>query len=477
MEDISAWLRDFITDFRKESEKLSQEERSRISNLDDFFPPCQVLLLWFQDANIQYLICTHDSSRNDLEIEIEGPIPPYEAIDRLDALLKDSKWNRGLSKEEKKYLYLYDKTITFSRILEGSFLGIIQEIRNRPFRKPPAASLVGSKRLLISRDFLWDIEGNIVEIDKTKMVAKIIEEAKKDVARAKAKPPAPPSPKPLINSCATYFYPPIWVGKLPRKAFKEKASGSFIFPKKALNLEYKDRVLVINQNGLIAIGEENIPKATRMLNEIMATFLLTGLEASAVRELEVCDAKIDSSSLSVTQWGTRTHTLRTQRFHLFPSTQPVLEYKIEIKKEDLIRVIKQAERISKDPEISDFLTFFLEAHTHLRNSEYSQSFIMSWVIVERHLLWLWKKFLKEEQIPRKRRNKLTNPAYWTIDFVLEGLNVGGQLFQKDYDELMALKNKRNDIIHLGESTTLEEAEKCFKIARDIVKQRSGLNQT
>ena len=472
MEDIVVWLRDFIMEFRKHSEKLSKQERSRISNLDDFFPPCQVLLLWFRDANLQYLICMHDSSRKDMEIHIEGPLPTYEAIDRMDSILKDPKYDRGLSEEEKKHAY--DKTITYSKILEGSFLNMIQEIRNQPFQKPPATSHVGTKRLLISRDFLWTIGGNIAEMDKTKMVTEIIEQAKKEAASAKAKPPAPPPPKPLINSCGTYFFPPIWVGKLPRKTFKEKARGSLIFPKKALNLEYKGRVVVINQDGLIAIGEENIPKATRMLNEIMATFLLVGFEASAVRELEVCDAKIDSSSLAITQWGTRATTLRTQLGLVFPLQQLMLEDRTKIGKEGLIRVIQQAERISKDPDISDFLTFLLEAHTHLKNSEYSQSFIMSWVIVERHMLWLWKKFLKEERMPRKRRDKLSNPAYWTIDFVLEGLNIGGRLSQKDYEDLMSLKETRNDIIHLGESATLEDAEKCFKIARGIVKQRSGL---
>ena len=475
MEDISIWLRDFITEFRKESGKLSQEERSRISNLDDFFPPCQVILLWFKDANLQYLICSHDSSRNDMEIDIEGPIPTYEAIDRMSSILKDPKWSRPLSEEEKKHVL--DKNITFSEILEGAFLNMIQEIRNKFFQKPLVKSLCRSKSWLTSRSFLWTIEGNIAEMDKKKLVAKTLEQAKKEATRAKAPPPPQPPPKPLIDSCATYFYPPIWVGKLPRKTFREKVHGSFMFPKKAFDLGYKGRVLVINQNGLIAIGEENVPKATRMLNEIMATFVLMGFEASAVRELEVGEAKIDASTLALTQWGTRAYTLRTQLSASFPSTQQTFQYRTEIKKEDLIRVIKQAERICKDPDISDFLSFFLEAHTHLDNSEYSQSFIMSWVIVERQMYWLWKKFLKEEQIPRKRRGKLTNPTYWTIDFVLEGLSLGGQLSKEDYSYLMSLKSKRNDIIHVGEATTLEEAEKCFNVAKSIVKQRSGLSQT
>jgi len=408
-----------------------------------------------------------------MEIDVEGPIPTYEAIDRLDSILKNPAWDRGLSKEEKKYVH--DKTIKFSKILEDRFLSMIHQLRNQHFRKPPATSRIGGKSMLVSRDFSWDIEGNIAEIDKTKIVTKIVEEAKKEVARTKVKPSVPSPPKPPINSCATYFYPPIWVGKLPRKTFKEKARGSLVFPKKALNLEYKDRVVVINQDGLIAIGEENIPKATRMLNEIMATFLLMDIEATAVRELEVSDAKIDSSSLTITQWGTRARTLRTQLADFFPQQQPMLEGRTGIGNEDLIRLIQQAERISNDPDLSDFLTFFLEAHTHLENSEYSQSFIMSWVIVERQMYWLWKKFLREERIPSERRKKLTFPPIWTIDFVLEVLNLQGQLSREAYRGLMSLKTKRNSIIHLGESTTPEEAEKCFKVAREIVKQRSNLD--
>lgn len=472
MEDITVWLREFITEFRKKSEELSQKERSRISNLDNFFPPCQVLLLSFQNANLQYLICTHDSNKKDMEIKIEGPIPTHDAIDKMDSILKSHEWERELSEEEKKYIY--NKSITFSGLLENIFLGIIQEIRNQPFLKPSAISLVTSKRWMTSGSFLWEVVGNIAEINKTKIVTDIIEQAKKDATIVEAKP-VPLPLQPLINSCATYFYPPIWIDKLPKKTFIDKARGSLIFPERALNLEYKKRIIVVNQDGLIAIGEDNIPKATRMLNEIMATFLLMGFEASAIRELEVCDAKIDPSTLSITQFGARTHTLRTQIFPFF-GQQLVLEGRTEIEKYNFVKTVKLAEHISMDPDISDFLTFFLQAHSHLENSEYSQSFIMSWVIIERQILWLWKKFLKEEQMPKKRRDKLTNPAYWTIDFVLEGLNLGVRLSQNEYEDLMALKDKRNDIIHLGESTTFEEAQKCFKRARDIVKQRSGQDQ-
>jgi hypothetical protein len=38
---------------------------------------------------------------------------------------------------------------------------------------------------------------------------------------------------------------------------------------------------------------------------------------------------------------------------------------------------------------------------------------------------------------------------------------------------MTLKNKRNDIIHSGETVNVEEAKKCLEIAAQIVKQKSG----
>lgn len=120
LEDITSWLMDFIKEFRRQSRRLSQKEKSKITNLEDFFPPCQILLLWFPDANLQFLICTHDKNRKDIEVDVEGPIATYEAIDRMDSILKDSKWNRELSKEEKEHVL--DKTITFSKVLEGIFI-------------------------------------------------------------------------------------------------------------------------------------------------------------------------------------------------------------------------------------------------------------------------------------------------------------------------------------------------------------------
>lgn len=469
MSDPVAWLKEFILEFRKEAEKLPEKERQRITNLDNFSPPCQVLLLWFQNPSTQYLIFTHDEKMKDLDLKVVGPIPTHKAIETLEAILKNPGLDRELSDEEKKFVV--DKNITFAEILESLFLNIVHEIRNAPFREPVSVSLVGSKVFLTAKSFYWTIWGNIAEIDRAQLIGETVRQAKEDAAR-ETKPASPPPISEAINSHSTYFYPPIWVGKLPKKSFAEKAHGSFIFSEKALDAKYRGRVVVVNQDGLIAIGEEDISKATRFLNEIMATFAIRGFESSAIRELEVCEGKIDALSLLITSYGVRSDTQRTRLFGGL-SHELILDGRIEIEKDQIIRTIKEAEKINSDPETSDFLTFLLQSNTHLKNSEYSQSFIMSWVIVERQISWLWGKFLKEEQIPRKRRDKLCNPRYWTIDFILEVLDLRGQLTKEEYVDYMDLKDKRNDMIHLGEGVSLEDAEKCYRIATDIVKKRVG----
>jgi len=91
------------------------------------------------------------------------------------------------------------------------------------------------------------------------------------------------------------------------------------------------------------------------------------------------------------------------RTDLFSS---LLRKRREVKKEKIISLIREAERITQNPELSDSLIFLLDAYTCLQSSEYIQSFILSWIIIERHIYWLWKNFLKEKQITGNRKKQI-----------------------------------------------------------------------
>jgi len=436
-------------------------------------PPCQMLLLHFKDVNYQYLVVTHDKARRDAEITIYRSIPTYEAVDTLDSILKDSKWDKELSEEEKSLYPLAGYPTRFRDILENVFLSLVNELRNLQFVKP-GPTMIEGKRGLPVNNFMWNIRGNIADLDLIEIVNEITEEAKMRAKAATTEPPSPTPSKSFIKGSGTYFYPPIWVGKLLKKSFKERALGSFVFPKKAFDSNYKGRVVVVNEDGFVAIGEQDILKATRMLNEIMATGLLLDLPFFAARELEVSETEIDASNQIITSFGVAMISLRTQLFE-FPFRMELASvHREQVEKEKLVVLMKEAERITQNPEIADFLVLLLEAYTCLQNSEYMQSFMMSWVIIEKHMFWLWEKFLREESVTRTRRDKLMNPAYSTVDSILESLNLAGRLSIEEYDALMGLKNKRNDIMHEGERVTRNEADRCFQLSKKIVQQRSAI---
>ncbi len=213
----------------------------------------------------------------------------------------------------------------------------------------------------------------------------------------------------------------------------------------------------------------------RVLNEIMAVALLDGNPTFAFREFETGSTTIDpetkhirmkvASALSVKA------PLISEQFR--PNSPGFLGRKV-IPTEQLRRWVSAAEKIAQDQDLSESVVFLLESYTHLLNSEYLESFVLSWVIVEKHLYKVWEHFLKDEKLHRDRREKLANPVVWSADSVIETLNLVGQLSLDEYAGLMRLKKLRNDIIHVGERVSKKEADEALEVSLRIVKKQADV---
>jgi len=86
------WLREFIDYIRSEVGK-SPELKMGLSNLDWFIPPCQVIVLWFLEPEVQAFIVTHFNEIPDLTIEVYGPKPAYEFFEIAEAI---RGWSGGI---------------------------------------------------------------------------------------------------------------------------------------------------------------------------------------------------------------------------------------------------------------------------------------------------------------------------------------------------------------------------------------------
>jgi len=397
LSDIEEWLRAFLAEWRRQYKTLSEEARSGIQTIDNFLPPCQMLFIDFREHNLQHLIVMRHDERPDCEISVFGPVALHEAVDMFGSILEDPKWGRRLAEEEDESWS--GEPIFFSEALEDHLLGLYHRLRSAPFWKPTSTHFVGAHILLTRDSFVWYIRGDLTELGPIEEAGKLVDRARRrlEVSRSPRGEPSLPTRR-SIRGYGAYFYPPVWIGEPPERSFREKALGAYSPAKKVFHTEYKRRVLVVNSNGYIVIGEEDKWKAIRMLNEIFAACLLSDLPFVAVRDMDVAEAGINASTMHVGSWGSGDSPLRELLFEqehgmLRDPFLTILPERQIMDEKEVARLIESAEEWTVDQEVADFLVLLLESHSCLENFENRQSFLMSWMIIERHVSWLWRRFL------------------------------------------------------------------------------------
>jgi uncharacterized protein YutE (UPF0331/DUF86 family) len=63
-----------------------------------------------------------------------------------------------------------------------------------------------------------------------------------------------------------------------------------------------------------------------------------------------------------------------------------------------------------------------------------------------------------------------NTEKWNVSYIIESLNLTGLISSEDYRVLIDLRDKRNGVIHRGNSINIDEAEHCFDIASRFLKK-------
>jgi hypothetical protein len=252
---MSEWIKRFVETFRLHHSSMTEEERRFLYNLDDFSAPCQIDVFWFQSPDVQYVIVTHFDDRPDLEVIVNGPFPTYDAVDKLESILDEARWNRPIP-QGKPTIVLTGSSGTFRDIIEACFIGVVNNLRVLPFQKPPEKPSHGMKSYLAPNAFAWYVRGDISRESPSDAALEIIKGAKDQAKVAKTSQLPPSEPKPTIQGHGSFIFPPIWIGDESKPTFREKAfGGRLIFPVKVFDGIYKNRLIVANHNGFLAIAE------------------------------------------------------------------------------------------------------------------------------------------------------------------------------------------------------------------------------
>lgn len=81
----------FVTEFRRQYELLPNEAKRRLSSLDDFRSPCQILVFWASEPDYQDILVVREPKLTGDSIKVYGPAPPEMMVTEADSMLKD-RW-------------------------------------------------------------------------------------------------------------------------------------------------------------------------------------------------------------------------------------------------------------------------------------------------------------------------------------------------------------------------------------------------
>jgi len=485
-ERLSDWLRGLLGLFAD----LDQSDREALSGgLEDICPPCQVDAVWFAapdvNVNCQVLVFSRFADIEHGLVTVHGPAHPSQAADILNTLGTDPKWQRPITG---RFMFAL-KDPSYSRLLEmpiGQALAHIKRaVLTRAFQQAVEAATPGRQGAFrLTEDvFYWICAGNLAEHRPEDVANGILEEARQRAPSAKGPPERPAEPEPTTEpGFGTYLYPPVWIGELPRETTEQRLRRSFQdrYPMglspladEAVASTYKGTRVVVMQDGFVAITQAERQEALRRLNELIAAFLLSGLPSHVVRDHELSEVGFQNDRITRrndpiismrTAWG-------TGAMAMFEATPESLEWtRAILSVKNVRRVLAAAKRISSVDVPS--VLFLLESYTAFEDSEFPQSYIMSWAVIEGWIVAKWQAFLKRGRgVSGQRLNKLTGSHLaWTVDHYLETLNLAGEIDNERYSSLMSLKSKRNKLLHQRKLPSPQDAATALQTAEALLRE-------
>jgi hypothetical protein len=485
-EALAEWLHTLLGVFAD----IDESDREALSRtLDNVSPPCQVDAVWFAvpdlNVNCQAFIFSRFADMEHGLITVHGPAHPSQASEILKTLVSHPKWERPITGRSAFAL----RDPSYPRLLEVPIHQLLAHIKGavltRAFQQalePPVPRRASAARLT-DHLFYWVYAGNLADQPAEDLARDILEEARGHAVSSKRTAERPAQVRPVTEpGFGTYLYPPVWIGELPIETSEQRLwqsvrnhlpMGASLWADEALTAPYKGALLVAMQDGFVAIKESNREKALRMLNEIMAIGVLAGLDIIAVREHEL--AEVEFSDNKIVRQSTPISSIRmVYGTQVMPGSEATPEgislTRRVIASADLKRIVHLAEQNTTEPVPA--LPLLLEAHSALQDSEYPQSYIMSWAIIEYWIEARWKTFLEQERdLSGSRIGKLTKDhSAWTVDHHLEVLNLTGALGDELYSSLMNLKSKRNKMLHDQVMPTHKDAMIARNVATALLRE-------
>lgn len=497
---LKSWFLEAIDNFRIEYNKLTPDQKRNILNDNDYNSPCQIELFWISEPfDFQMFVKTHDPRRDDKEIVINGPFTISNFKSELIKIMNEGRWENSVPYKPRKGLFPVEINVGFEKrkysdYLVDSIYMLYWYLENPSVQNYGNAFLSGE--MICDKDYVRFIKGNVADFkNPIEFVHEIIKSSinttsQEYLAKSFNNKLTPKEKATEPQYIGAYYYPLLRIGDNVDLPFSQRLSislGDEIFePHKDFEFKFCGKKLFCDTFGFLAIQVEvdnkdeddeiilrNIElekqnEITKILNTIFGVSLICGYGCLSVKpsELVVVKENTYSSQIFVSSWN-YTDTKRPLSHTRYGHRQN------QIKIDSMEQIIKVAETIYNHKELDDLL-LFLESYTHYYNSEYSQSFLYSWFIIEKYIVRLFKEMLAEKKITGDRKEKFNKHDKWTSESRIEVLNIAGKLPTQEYNLISNYNTRRNQFVHKGKPILKEDARVLFELSKEIITDRVKL---
>lgn len=468
-----------ILSWREAFEGLTAEEKAIISNLDDFRAPCQIEVIVLGNPQLgitnQIWLFSHFKDEPDLNIIIDGPINSVDARSKLPEISKSNRFERLLPEKTR---FLGAKT--YRDLIESHLLSLVESVRNLAVRKLWSEELpregVSVKRMLSEEAFIWEFQG-VLDSKAIDGIVTQIMKAAKDKTRQKEQAQAPTGPpkRNEIKAKGTLIYPHVWIGSRPLHSFEDDVNDRMyaqqrrrIGPDETIVFDKVGKLFgLTTREGLVAITLEDNALALRILNSFMSLMTLRGTPALAIRENELVELTLDpntgkvlGSHASIVLPRMLPYDLSFVRPRWEEERMPVLEVNF------VKQVWKDLARVLEDDFTLNLLQIFGEVYTHFQRTEYPQTILLAWTMVEKWYASIQDRVAKAEKLTKTRR-------YNRVQDIIQLLETEALIDRDVASQMYQLRLLRNEVVHTLKYVTKEEAQFALSTVVSILQGKKS----
>lgn len=450
------WFDIYIDEFRKEFDKLSAEDQAWINKkcpYADILEKCEVKIIWLSKP-IEYQLIIFD-----LEFFEKSPI-----IDKKVTVIGPYEWNEVTTHINN--LNLKSGFFSLPRALADFFKFII----NTEF-------LEKSKVWLHAEQYsaCWFIRGNVTSEDPLKLVEGNLKEIRQRIQ-------IQPASLAKVHSVDLQLHlqsgaKHIWMGKLPEKiSLEEEIINDFVDGEYCFTYNFKDSSLVFFSDFNLYIETKKNRDMRNFVNTFLSLFIFEGIIFSPISEGGFCEVHFDPDKKEI--WYLDDVWIKMGGVMRKPTFRSFFENVKLISVETIIRLLDIATVIQDDDKLIEKMQFYLEAENLFFEHKSSQSFIMSWLIIENNLDKTWTDYLTNpsNQISGNRLKKLNSLKERNIDTIIEVLSLAHKITNKDFQKLMEFKLIRNNFVHDGLPIKRDDCENIlnysFKLLKNEINKKS-----